>query len=490
MTLVAALARIPFLGRAPGPDEAGFLLVGGQWDGAGSSLYGDFWVDRPPLLVSIFRLASSLGGLTALRLTGVVAVVLLVAGSARTAKLIGSDQAGRWSAVVAAVLCLTPVLGGYRVNGELLAAPFVVGGILAVAHALRSPHGARAARFAALAGGLAICAILVKQNMADVAVFGAMAYLVAWRQHGITRERFFTVTGASALGAVAAIALAGAWTIAHGTSLSGVYDAMYPFRFRAGTVLAASGQGHATARLFGLLGAAATSGLGLLVLLLGRDAVRRRRRDPLTWALVAMVFFAAASVLVGGNYWHHYLIQLVVPVSIAAGLLAAERRLLIRPVVMYAAIAAVIAWSLILATPMGSPGQSVGTAVGAVSKPGDTIVSAYGHADIVQTSGLTSPYANLWSLPVKTLDPQLTGLNRTLTGPSAPTWVVTGSTVRSWGLDTARTSTILARDYRQVSTICGRTIHLHVGVIRSIPRAPATCSGTDAPIATIKELHP
>ena len=44
--------------------------MGAQWNGAGSSLYGNYFVDRPPLLVSIFRCAASLGGITALRLIG------------------------------------------------------------------------------------------------------------------------------------------------------------------------------------------------------------------------------------------------------------------------------------------------------------------------------------------------------------------------------------------------------------------------------------
>lgn len=35
---VAVLARLPFIGHAPGSDESGFLLVGAQWNGAGTSL--------------------------------------------------------------------------------------------------------------------------------------------------------------------------------------------------------------------------------------------------------------------------------------------------------------------------------------------------------------------------------------------------------------------------------------------------------------------
>ena len=60
------------------PDEAGFLLVGQQWQPGGTSLYGSYWVDRPPLLVTIFRVASDLGGAVPLRLMGCLATVLIV----------------------------------------------------------------------------------------------------------------------------------------------------------------------------------------------------------------------------------------------------------------------------------------------------------------------------------------------------------------------------------------------------------------------------
>ncbi|MCW2746908.1 MAG: hypothetical protein JWP10_50, partial [Nocardioidaceae bacterium] len=135
---VAVVCRLPFLHRALGADEAGFLMVGRQWNGSGTSLYGNYWVDRPPLLVTIFRIAAAWGGMTALRLIGCLAVVLLVWGTAWTAHAIGGVQAGRWAAICAAALCVSPLLGSYAINGELLAAPFVVFGLGCVVVSLRS----------------------------------------------------------------------------------------------------------------------------------------------------------------------------------------------------------------------------------------------------------------------------------------------------------------------------------------------------------------
>src|SRR5690242_10175595 len=77
---VAALAivgRLPFLTSSTSPDEGGYLLAGSQWH-AGSSVYGSYWVARPPLLIAIDELAADLGGTLALRVIGVLVVVACV----------------------------------------------------------------------------------------------------------------------------------------------------------------------------------------------------------------------------------------------------------------------------------------------------------------------------------------------------------------------------------------------------------------------------
>ena len=476
----AVAGRLPFLMHAPSPDEAGFLMVGGQWDGAGSSLYGNDWVDRPPLLITIFRLAASLGGLTALRLIGCVAAVLVVVGSARVAAMIGGHRAAGWAAATAAGLCLSPVLGGYEVTGELLAAPLTLGGIACVILAVRSTERRSAIRASGAAGAFAMASLLVKQNLADVAVFGAIAFCLSWWRRD--RDRFWSLALAAVAGASAVTVMVGAWTVLHGTSLAGVFDAMYPFRIRADQVQAVGGSQHSVARLIGLAAAVVISGLGLLLLGVAGDVALHRRRDPLWSALVATVGFAVVSVLLGGNYWHHYLVELIAPLSVAAGVLAARRGLAARSLIAYVVVAGFVCWTLNLTAPQGSTGQTVGQAVAASAQPGDTIVTAWGHADVTFASGLRSPYPQLWSLPVKTLDPTLTDLDAVLTGPAAPTWFVAWNHVHSWGLDTARTSAILGQDYRPVGTVCGRTIYLRAGVERRAPIAVGDCHGPTTPL--------
>lgn len=79
--------------RPLSPDEGGFLLVASQWQ-PGGSLYGHYWVDRPPLLISIFDLADHAGGAVGLRLIGIAAVLASVFLAGRLARLAAAP--GQW----------------------------------------------------------------------------------------------------------------------------------------------------------------------------------------------------------------------------------------------------------------------------------------------------------------------------------------------------------------------------------------------------------
>ena len=139
--LVAVAVRLPYL-RAPlGSDEGGFLMVASQWRGGGTSLYGDYWVDRPPLLIGFFAAADHLGGATALRLMGcglAFSVVVL-------AHLLGREVARHvspvspWPVLAAVAFVSMPLTGTQAVNGELIALPLVLLGLLAALRATQHP---------------------------------------------------------------------------------------------------------------------------------------------------------------------------------------------------------------------------------------------------------------------------------------------------------------------------------------------------------------
>lgn len=477
IALVAVLVRLPFLASDPSRDEAGFLLVGQQWHSGGASLYGDYWVDRPPLLITIFRVAAQLGGLVPLRLIGCLATVLIVLGTAHVAGRLGGRRSAPWAALTAAALCVTPLLGGQSVNGELLAAPFVVGGLMAVLIVINQPRRRRTLVAAVLAGATTVASLLVKQNMADVAVFACVALLLAWRRGEMPTSRLVDICAGATAGALACLGVVAVWTMAHGTSLAGVYEAMYPFRIQAGRVMAASNRTTANERLWTLVACWVVSGGAVIMLVVTQALISRRLGSTAVWGLTATVLFDVVSIALGGSYWNHYLIQLIVPMAVLSGLLVAHRHPRARTVLGAAALAAAVALGINLAVAHTTAGTSVGEAIGHVSSPQDTIITTWGQADVTRASGLSSPYPYLWSLPAHTLDPQLTALNALLAGPDAPTWFVTWSGVSTWAHHSgAATAQVLATQYKPVAQVGGHTIYLRRDVERLVPRLgpPAT----------------
>lgn len=505
VALTTVLMRLPHLTDAAGADEGGFLMVARQWHAHGSSLYGDYWVDRPPLLITIFDLAAHAGGLVALRLIGCLAAFLVVLGVARAVRLgttqlrrtagssTGARRLGRapaWGAVTAAALFVTPLTGSMEVNGELLAAPFVVWGLVAALEAIssqaaqaqaqpqtRTGRQARPWAWAAGCGAALAASLMVKQNMADVGVFAATWGATALLRREIGRRRAWQLALSLLAGAGLVLAVTAVWTVLHGTSLPALYDALYPFRLRAAALSDAANSGSVGVRRTQLL-QSWTVGGGALLMLLVLSALLGRRlggtlRGSVVAGLVATVGFDCLSVAMGGNFWNHYQIQLVAPLAVLGGLAVAAGQRGARTVLAFVAVSALVSWSAALSSGALADGTVVGRAVAAVSRPGDTIVTLYGHADVSGSSGLASPYPQLWSLPTKTLDPQLRTLDSVLAGPRAPTWLVTWGSLSSWGVDSTETSRLVARLYHPAGRVLGHLVYLHDGVHRAAPSATA-----------------
>jgi hypothetical protein len=97
-----------------------------------------------------------------------------------------------------------------------------------------------------------------------------------------------------------------------------------------------------------------------------------------------------------------------------------------------------------------------GEAIADVSEPGDTIVVFGGRADIVFASGLRSPYEHLWSLPMRTNDPDLSELTALLRSEDAPTWFVGWVAFDAWnGTGDAELETTLEEGYLPAGEACG-----------------------------------
>ncbi|MBB6629872.1 hypothetical protein H5V45_21320 [Nocardioides sp. KIGAM211] len=465
LALLAALARLPFVRSPLSPDEGGLLMVAAQW-GPGHSLYGAYWVDRPPLLLALFALAHAAGHLVgdalALRLLGTVAVVVAVLLAGRVGALL-RPRGGPLTAALAAALLVSPLVGSSpEVNAELLAVPFVLTGIVAL---LTARASARPLRWLLLAGAAGAAAVLVKQNEVDVLVLAGPAIL-AWlpRRRPAEALRHLAALAAGAV-LLAAPVLAGA--ALRGTGPAALWDALVLFRIDASRVIGTSATGTTSARLGHLLVALAVSGVPVLVVglaVLGRrtrpSTTTGRPAGPAAWPALVLLGWELVSVVAGGSYWLHYLVCLVPGTVLYVGLVAARSHAATvwsRVLVAYAAAVTAVAMGTLALHPWPAPPAADWLA--AHAHPGDTAVVAFGHPDILQAAGLSSPYDELWSLPVRVRDPDLTDLTAVLDAPGRPTWVLTRSDLAGWGITPSDGQVALAEHYREVADVDGLEVY-------------------------------
>jgi len=469
VVVAAVLVRLPFLTVLPSPDEAGLLLVAGQWHD-GTSLYGDYWVDRPPLLLTLFEIASAAGGVVALRVIGIVAAVVTIVLCALAAARLAGARAAVWTAVAAAVLTTSPWLGADRVNGELLAAPWVAATVLAGVRAVEEPARAR---WALAAGAFVVGAVATKQNHVEGGVFlvalllaSALGRTISWRTAG-------RLLALAVAGAVAALTVVVLWAWVRGTHPADLFDAVVTFRIRAAEVLSSTPSKGALQRRWELLGRAMVAGQLLMVAIVLAAPFVRRFRRPVPFALAASTLFAGVSIVLGGSYWNHYLVQLAVPVAVGVGLVAARTRVFVPLVLAYAVAAAVV--GVVTVRPvLAAPDSLVaaGRYIGEAAHAGDTVVNTWGRPDLVHASGLRSPYEQLWSLPVRTDDQDLERFAGVLEGPDAPTWLVTRGSLAAPSLRPAHAEEVTSRLYRPVARVCSRWILLRKDVTRTLPDRP------------------
>jgi hypothetical protein len=469
-----AAAWLPFLHAALSSDESGFLLLAQRWS-AGSSLYGNYWVDRPPLLLWLFSVAGHVGS------TGVMAAGVTAPG----VKLLGAAASGaaviltgvltnlvapnaRWSRraaiVLAAALLSSPLFGMPKTDGEVLAVPFVLLGLVCLLPALHRSWGRRAVLLAIVAGAAAMGAALVKQNVIDVFVFAVV--LVVLSRGRVPRLRSRLVGFGGGAGTVLALAVAGAW--AQGTAPAGLWDAIVVFRVQASRVIGSSASEATPARMTGLIEAFVASGAALVLIVsaavvLTRLLRSRRRatrgvadlsmapRPAVTWPVLAMVIWELCGVALGGSFWLHYLTGLVPGLVMMVAIARPGRwpKQALTLAIAYSAAASLAAWVHYMGTPAsGSSDAQVISYLRVHAHASDGVVVGFGHPDIVAGSGRQSPYEDLWSLPVRVRDPRLEELQRVMAGPSDPRWiVVAGDSLDTWGLEATEAQNYLERHY-------------------------------------------
>jgi hypothetical protein len=482
-TIAAVALRAPLTGAMAFPDEGGALLVARHWHSGGPGLYGSLFLDRPPLTVLFWRFADALGGIEAGRWLAMGGVVLLVVSAAWAGQLLGGARGARSAAVVAAALAATPILGTQEVDGELLAVPLVMLSCALTLTAARPRLRPRARVAPAFAAGVvAACALLVKQNFAGGLVFATVLGVVALLTRRWSARTTASVLVPGAVGAGVPMLATVAWA-ARGPGSGTLWYTLYGFRADAGDVIATHDMSAPDFRL-GMLGLLAlASGI---VTLLGLYAWRAHRRvlarDPVTVAILVLAAVEVAGIVLGGSYWPHYLIALVPVSALAAGAMPripGHRRWVRASLVLVTGSALVTA--VVAATPVARSARSGESALvgwlGRAHQPGDTGFVAYGHANIVEASGLRpAGYPYLWSLPLRVEDPHLTRLAGTLSGRTRPTWLVEWIDLDAWGIDRQGTlAASVSSYYTLVGRVCGTPVYLRDGDHRALPALPSSC---------------
>lgn len=473
--VLTVLARLPALTRPVRADEAGFLLVARAWSPQPDSLFGPYWVDRPPPLIGLFGAVDALGGVPTLRILGALVAGLTVLLAAAVAGTVSGPRATIWTAALVAALLSNPMIDVVAVKGELLALPCVLGSILLTLLAVRR----RAWPLAFAAGVAAALAVGLKQNLATGLVFAGVLLLVGWRTRALPGRSAAALAVAGAAGAAVPVLATIAWAEAAGVRLSTLWDTVYGFRADAARVIA-DGTTDAPERRAWILLAIAV-GTGLLIVLAGPFARLRdlwRDDPPVLAATIAVVLVDVASLVAGGSFWQDYLLPLIPGAALCTALLAGRddrSGRTMRGLVVAAICSAVLAMAFWLV--WNATGHQefdevrTGEAIADVAEPGDTLVVFGGRADLQQVSGLDSPYPYLWSLPMRTRDPEYADLAALLRSDQAPTWLVEWVALDAWAdAGVAELRDAIEDSYVEVGTTCnGKPIYLLRGVDRVAP---------------------
>ena len=470
---VAVLLRAPWLDAALGRDEGGVALIARAAHGSGPFPYGSYFLDRPPLLVGLYKLVGA--GPGGIRALGLTAAALLVVVSTLLAVRLAGRAAAPWAAVITAVLASSFALKSVFTPAELLAVVPSCASVLLLITALERPSR----RFWLLggAGALAVTALLVKQSFGDALAAGSVA-LVAGKLLGEAWRETLKRAAAYGAGAGAVVVALVVWAWLDHTSAGSVWYAMFGFRLDAVAPLAGSGIGTRLARLGT---PALSSGLAVAGAFAVFGIARLRGGSLVRLVLVTWVLAALAGVALGGSYWPHYLIALVA--AAAAGAAAVFARYRWVGALAICTIVLPVAWNAAnVARSDGADSSQQSTLtiaryIDTRAKPHQTLYALYAKVNLLYYAGLRDPFPYNWSLMMRAAPNAQARLRHLLASGGRPTWVVEAQPTRAFGLDrSGATKRLLAEHYRRFATVCGDQLLLARGA-RSAPpgAAPTSC---------------
>jgi 4-amino-4-deoxy-L-arabinose transferase-like glycosyltransferase len=483
LCLVVVLIRATFVLRPLRNDEGGYLLAARQWHTGGEFMYGDYFVDRPPLLMLIFEVASVSEWDQAIRVLAIPFALAFVVAGWRAGTLLGGAVGGRWAAVVAAAIMCSPGLAAEQSDGELFGAAFVMVALALALSAWRSDSAPRRFALAVAAGAVAAAAPLVKQSLLEGLLLLAGLVLAGWWAQGADRRRAVLVGGGSLLGALLPCALFVLWLSAAGIAPAEAWYELVGSRGVAFDAIWATSPDDSLFRAGLLLFLGSVTGLLPLVVTWLLAARRGPGQGSVEATLITLLLvFGIVGIASGGAYWPPYLLQLAPAAVLAVGALApsasahgAWMRRFGRMVVATALLGTVGSGVVYAANPAAWHTQRAGEWLAESKAAGDTGFVAYGNPAVLESADLQSPYPHLWSAAMRTLDPDQTELRTTLEGRAAPTWIVQVNGLNAWGIDDrSLLRDLIDERYRVVAEICGHDVWLRQDVTRELA-APPRC---------------
>jgi hypothetical protein len=481
----ALVARFPGLMWPLRPDEAGFLMVARAWDPQPESVYGRYFVDRPPPIIWLMQATDAVGGPYAHRLVGALGAALLVLLAAEAARevavrtgVVDPETVRRtagWVAVATAALVSNAQIEVVGAKGELFGIPLVMGSCVLALRAVRR----RSAADAFWAGLLAVLALGMKQSIVGGLVFGAVLLVGSLVTRQLPWRAGLRCAVAAIGGAAVPVAVVVAWALGSGVRLTTLWYTVVSFRADASRVLASHDSAAAADRIGVLLLIFAGTGMVLLVACLVARLPRLVRHDAVpVVAVVAMLAVDLMAAAVSGSYWTPYLLVPIPGLALALATMLAHGHLdrrwhLVTPAsvvfVVASSVVALVAWTGSWVAGRVPVEVRTGAAIAAAHRPGDRVLVYGGRADIQWASRAPSPYSYLWSLPMRTLDPAHRELGAVLTGSNPPTWFVEATFINTWSeLGTRPIERSLIRKYEFVRTACDRYRIYHLNTVEPI----------------------
>ena len=483
LCLVVVLVRATYVLRPLRNDEGGYLLVARQWHAGGEFLYGDYFVDRPPLLMLVFGIASLIEWDQAIRALAIPFVLVFVLAGWRAGTLLGGPAGGRWAAVVAAGIMCSPALAAEQADGELFGAALVMAALAMTLSAWHAEPAPRRFGRAVAAGVLAAAAPLVKQSLLEGLLLLAGLVLAGWWGRGADRRRALVVGGGGLLGALIPCAFFVLWLAAASIGPADAWHDLVGSRGVAFDAIWSSSPDDSVRRAGQLLVLGTVAGLLPVVCTWLLGARRGRVCGSVEARLITLLLvFGVVGIASGGAYWPPYLLQLAPAAVLAAGAMApsvsvpgAWMRGSSRMIATAALVGTLVSGVVYATVPSAWSSQRIGEWLAGSKAAGDTGFVAYGLPSVLEAADMPSPYPHLWSAAMRTLDPEQIRLRATLAGATAPTWIVQVNGLDAWGIDDgSRLRDLVDQRYRIVTEICGYRVWLRQDVTRELA-APPRC---------------